>query len=270
VTDAGYDVPRLAWQLRDLPMVVVGRLRSDRVLYGPAEHLPPSATGRPAKHGAALRMAYSFLLAIPFVGEQVAFWVFGGDYFGDAIPRFYVLHVLILPVAFAAVVTAHLLILVRQRHAQFPRTGIDGTRFVVGQPLWPTQFITSTTALIALGGVLAAFAVVVPWSDFVLHGPAHPGVTSSTNHPDWWLSWMEGALVIYPAWEWYPVPGVVISAPFVSGVVKDAFSLWLNQHPAAGEQIAQLAIQRAHERARAGRKVVRKKVVARGRVLVQP
>ncbi|MEX0900613.1 MAG: DNA topoisomerase IV subunit B [Gammaproteobacteria bacterium] len=51
-------------------------------------------------------------------------------------------------------------------------------------------------------------------------------------------------------------------APFVAGVVKDAFSLWLNQHAAQGEQIAQLAILRAQERARAGRKVVRKRVVA--------
>ncbi len=52
------------------------------------------------------------------------------------------------------------------------------------------------------------------------------------------------------------------AAPFVSGVVKDAFSLWLNQHPAVGERIAQLAIQRAQDRARAGRKVVRKKAVS--------
>lgn len=32
VTDSGYDVPRLAWQLRDLPVVIIGRLRSNRVL----------------------------------------------------------------------------------------------------------------------------------------------------------------------------------------------------------------------------------------------
>ncbi|MDX9768296.1 MAG: DNA topoisomerase IV subunit B, partial [Ectothiorhodospiraceae bacterium] len=50
------------------------------------------------------------------------------------------------------------------------------------------------------------------------------------------------------------------AAAFVSGVVKDAFSLWLNQHPAAGDQIAQLAINAASARLRAGRKVVRKKV----------
>lgn len=50
------------------------------------------------------------------------------------------------------------------------------------------------------------------------------------------------------------------SAPFVSGVVKDAFGLWLNQHSDLGEQIAELAISNAQSRLRAGRKVVRKKV----------
>ncbi|HOP17704.1 MAG TPA: DNA topoisomerase IV subunit B, partial [Gammaproteobacteria bacterium] len=49
-------------------------------------------------------------------------------------------------------------------------------------------------------------------------------------------------------------------APFVAGVVKDAFGLWLNQHTDVGERIADLAISAAQARQRAGRKVVRKKV----------
>ncbi len=49
-------------------------------------------------------------------------------------------------------------------------------------------------------------------------------------------------------------------APFVSGVVKDAFALWLNQHVEEGERIAELAINNAQSRLRAGRKVVRKKI----------
>jgi topoisomerase-4 subunit B len=49
-------------------------------------------------------------------------------------------------------------------------------------------------------------------------------------------------------------------APFVSGVVKDAFSLWLNQHHDLGEMIAELAISNAQSRLRAGKKVTRKKV----------
>ncbi|QSA97316.1 DNA topoisomerase IV subunit B [Methylococcus sp. EFPC2] len=49
---------------------------------------------------------------------------------------------------------------------------------------------------------------------------------------------------------------------FVSGVAKDAFSLWLNQHPAAGEGIAALIIESAQKRLRASRQVVRKKVTS--------
>ncbi|MCU7806266.1 MAG: DNA topoisomerase IV subunit B [Candidatus Thiodiazotropha sp. (ex Semelilucina semeliformis)] len=49
-------------------------------------------------------------------------------------------------------------------------------------------------------------------------------------------------------------------AAFVSGVVKDSFSLWLNQHTDAGERIAELSINSAQSRMRAGRKVARKKV----------
>jgi len=49
-------------------------------------------------------------------------------------------------------------------------------------------------------------------------------------------------------------------AAFVTGVVKDAFGLWLNEHVELGEGIAELAISAAQARQRAGRKVVRKKV----------
>jgi topoisomerase-4 subunit B len=52
------------------------------------------------------------------------------------------------------------------------------------------------------------------------------------------------------------------SAAFVSGVVKDAFVLWLNQHPEAGDKIAQFAIGNAQERARAAQKVTRKRIVS--------
>ena len=49
---------------------------------------------------------------------------------------------------------------------------------------------------------------------------------------------------------------------FVSGVVKDAFSLWLNQHVALGEALANLAISNAQKRLKAAQTVARKKVTA--------
>ncbi|HAE79843.1 DNA topoisomerase IV subunit B [Morganella morganii] len=51
-------------------------------------------------------------------------------------------------------------------------------------------------------------------------------------------------------------------AAFVSGVVKDAFSLWLNQNVQAAEQLAELAIASAQRRLRAAKKVVRKKLTS--------
>ncbi|KTT39464.1 DNA topoisomerase IV subunit B [Pseudomonas oryzihabitans] len=50
------------------------------------------------------------------------------------------------------------------------------------------------------------------------------------------------------------------AAAFVAGVVKDAFSLWLNAHPELGQQIAELAINNAGRRLKAGKKVERKKI----------
>ena len=47
---------------------------------------------------------------------------------------------------------------------------------------------------------------------------------------------------------------------FVSGVVKDSFSLWLNQHPDAGEQLAEMVINSAQSRMKAAKKVTRKKI----------
>ena len=52
------------------------------------------------------------------------------------------------------------------------------------------------------------------------------------------------------------------SAAFISGVIKDEFAIWLNQHPETGDQIAQLSINNAQRRLKAAKKVVRKKVVS--------
>ncbi|MEU7477762.1 NF041680 family putative transposase [Lentzea sp. NPDC042327] len=52
VADAGYDGPRLAHVLADLPIAVLVRMRSDRVLRRPAPAcLPGVTTGRPRRHG---------------------------------------------------------------------------------------------------------------------------------------------------------------------------------------------------------------------------
>jgi topoisomerase IV subunit B len=52
------------------------------------------------------------------------------------------------------------------------------------------------------------------------------------------------------------------AAVFVSGIVKDALSLWMNQHTDAADQLAEMVLANAQRRTRAAKKVVRKKITS--------
>jgi hypothetical protein len=72
VTDAGYDVTRLAFLLAGLPVEVLGRIRSDRVLRLPARPRQPGEIGRPAKHGGEFRLAEEATWPEPDVSTSTA------------------------------------------------------------------------------------------------------------------------------------------------------------------------------------------------------
>ena len=67
IFDAGYDVTRLAWLLADLPVELLGRLRSDRVMQLPAPPRRPGTSGRPRKHGGELALADPATWPVPQV-----------------------------------------------------------------------------------------------------------------------------------------------------------------------------------------------------------
>ncbi len=50
--------------------------------------------------------------------------------------------------------------------------------------------------------------------------------------------------------------------PFVSGIAKDSFSLWLNQHPQEGEKVAEIILASAQKRLKSNKKIIRKKVTS--------
>ncbi|WP_165485845.1 transposase [Frankia sp. Cppng1_Ct_nod] len=58
VCDAGYDLVRLTWLLREEPVRLLGRVRADRVMYTPAPAgRRDGKPGRPPRHGAQFRFA---------------------------------------------------------------------------------------------------------------------------------------------------------------------------------------------------------------------
>ena len=97
--------------------------------------------------GTGIRIAYSIIESIPLVGTYLAFFLFGGNYPGSGviIPRFFIIHVLIVPAILVGLLAAHLGLLVKQKHTQFPGKG-KTEHNVVGSPMFPT-FMAKTTGL---------------------------------------------------------------------------------------------------------------------------
>jgi ubiquinol-cytochrome c reductase cytochrome b subunit len=152
--------------------------------------------------GAGLRIFEGALQGIPIVGTYLAFFLFGGPFPGNAIvPRMYIIHVLLIPGLILALITAHLFIMVHQKHTQMPALG-NTEQNVVGQPFFP-YFIAKGTAwfffIFAALALLATFAQINPiW----LYGPYTPVAISSASQPDFYMGILEGSLRMMPAWEW--------------------------------------------------------------------
>jgi ubiquinol-cytochrome c reductase cytochrome b subunit len=74
--------------------------------------------------GTGLRIADGLVKATPVVGTYMSFFLFGGEFPGDAIiPRLYTIHVLLIPGLLLALIGAHMLLLVFHKHTQWPGPG---------------------------------------------------------------------------------------------------------------------------------------------------
>jgi ubiquinol-cytochrome c reductase cytochrome b subunit len=151
--------------------------------------------------GTGLRIAYSIVLAVPFVGTWLAFLLFGGEFPADQIVnRLFVIHILLVPAAIAVLLSAHLAVLWRQKHTQFAGRGKSEDN-VVGSYLWPTYAAKSIGLFALVFAVLAALGGLAQINPIWLYGPFRPAVVSTAAQPDWYVGWLEGALRIMPAWE---------------------------------------------------------------------
>ena len=168
--------------------------------------------------GTGLRIAYSVLLSIPFIGPWSAFLVFGGEFpSDDIIPRLFVIHVLIVPALIVGLLTVHLAMLVRQKHTQFAGRGRT-ERNVVGSKLWPTFTAKTLGLFFFVFAVCAALGGLAQINPVWLYGPFQPAAVSAGSQPDWYIDWLEGALRLMPPWE-LRVGGFEIPNPFFPGVL---------------------------------------------------
>jgi ubiquinol-cytochrome c reductase cytochrome b subunit len=151
--------------------------------------------------GTGLRILYSIVLSIPFVGTYVAFFLFGGNYPGTVIiPRLFLIHVLILPAIIAGLIGAHLFLLVRQKHTQFEGPGRTEDN-VVGSPMYPTFMAKTTGYLFMITAAITVMGGIAQINPIWQFGQYQPDKISYAVQPDWYMGWLDGALRIMPSWE---------------------------------------------------------------------
>lgn len=169
--------------------------------------------------GTGLRIISAILLSIPVIGTWVHWAVFGGDFVGELIiGRFYIAHVLILPAILLALIALHLLILVKQKHAQFPGPGRTEHN-VVGNRLFPTFAAKATGLIFIVFGVIAGLGGLVQINPIWLWGPYNPAQVSAASQPDWPVFFLDGSTRIFPAWDINLPGGYTIPALFWPTVV---------------------------------------------------
>lgn len=165
--------------------------------------------------GTGLRIAHAITESVP--GPWVSNVVFGGSFpSDDMIPRFFVLHVLIVPAVIVGLLTVHLVLVWRHKHTQFPGQ-LEREDNVVGSRLWPNYTARSLSLMFGVVAVLAGLGALVQINPVWLWGPYEPYVVSTGAQPDWYVGWLEGALRLFPAWE-FTLLGYTVPALFWPGV----------------------------------------------------
>ena len=151
--------------------------------------------------GTGLRFVHGALLSVPVVGTYLAMFLFGGEFPGDDIvARFYSLHVLLIPGVMAALIVAHLLLVVHHKHTQFAGPGRT-ERNVVGTPFMPVYLAKAGGFFFLVFGVLALIAAVATINPVWSYGPYRADQVSTGAQPDWYLGFAEGLVRIMPGWE---------------------------------------------------------------------
>ncbi len=183
--------------------------------------------------GTGIRIAEAIIQALPLVGSYLAFFAFGGAFPGEAfIPRIYTVHVLLLPGAFLALITVHLMLVWYQKHTQYPGPGRT-EKNVVGYPLLPVYMAKAGGFFFIVFGVTAFLGAVASINPIWLYGPYTPGQISAGSQPDWYMGWLDGLVRMAPPLETHAfghtiswnilIPGLIVPGILFTGMALYPF-----------------------------------------------
>ncbi len=157
--------------------------------------------------GTGVRAMQGFILSIPFIGSYLSYWIFGGGFPGDAIiPRFFTLHILLLPAAIVVLFTIHIMFVLIHKHTQYPGPG-KTDKNVVGFPFFPVYTAKAGGYFFVVFGITALISGLVQIDPVWEYGPYVPTMITAGSQPDWYMAFADGALRLLPGWLEFTVLG---------------------------------------------------------------
>jgi ubiquinol-cytochrome c reductase cytochrome b subunit len=151
--------------------------------------------------GTGLRITQGMIQASPVIGTYMNFFIFGGEFPGDdMVPRFFIVHVLLIPGIILLLVSVHLFLVVYHKHTQYAGPGRTNNN-VVGYPLWPVYTAKAGGFFFVVFGITALMGALMQINPVWLYGPYNPAEVTAGSQPDWYMGWLEGSVRIMPGFE---------------------------------------------------------------------
>ncbi|MEV7218157.1 cytochrome bc complex cytochrome b subunit, partial [Kitasatospora cineracea] len=151
--------------------------------------------------GTGIRFMEGAILAVPIVGTYIQMFLFGGEFPGtDIIPRFFTIHVLLIPGIMLGLLVAHLILVFYHKHTQWAGPG-KTEKNVVGMPLMPVYMAKAGGFFFLVFGVIAAMSAIATINPVWAVGPYRPDQVSTDAQPDWYMGFAEGLIRFMPGWE---------------------------------------------------------------------
>ncbi|AUY52089.1 ubiquinol-cytochrome c reductase cytochrome b subunit [Streptomyces sp. CB01881] len=151
--------------------------------------------------GTGIRFMEGAVLATPLIGTYIQMFLFGGEFPGhDIVPRFFTIHVLLIPGIMLGLLVAHLILVFYHKHTQWAGPG-KTEKNVVGMPLMPVYMAKAGGFFFLVFGLIAVISAVCSINPIWAYGPYRPDQVSTDAQPDWYMGFSEGLIRIMPGWE---------------------------------------------------------------------
>ena len=176
----------------------------------------------------ATSIAYYMAKSVPWMGDWISSLLFAGNFPSTGtVPRFFFMHVMLIPTMLIGLIALHMIILVKQKHTEpmsnKNKKAAAGGKRLIGIPIWPEQAVISISFYFFLLFIITLIATYIPLNPIETYGPPSPG--TPVMRPDWYFLIVYGILKLIPGDLSFSILGGKFTPETIGGVIFPTLSI---------------------------------------------